>query len=153
MSKNSARARDDPYPNTQHQAEPDADVSTSVYQVALANLISNLVALSIALLLLASILFVLLRRLGPGLATLRHGALVPALGSGELAILTPPAPEREQDFSPNTAQPFDLGLTYAEELRLRDQALEQQEHAILRHIFEQNVQLREQINQMETVPA
>ena len=153
MSKNSARPRDHPYPNAQHQADTEADVSTSVYRVALANLISNLVALGIALLLLASILFVLLRRLGPGLQTLRHGALVPALGSGELAILTPPAPQGEQDISPSTAQPFDLGLTYAEELRLRDQALEQQEHAMVRHIFEQNVQLREQINQLETDAA
>ena len=44
------------------------------------------------------------------------------------------------------AQPFELGPTFEEEQKLKEEALRQQEEALLRHIFEENVRLREDIS-------
>jgi hypothetical protein len=44
-----------------------------------------------------------------------------------------------------TAQQFELGPTYEEELRLKEQGRQQQEEALLRQVFEENVRLREQL--------
>ena len=61
----------------------------------------------------------------------------------------PLAPDaREQ---PSTAQRFDLGPTYEEELQIREQSGRQQDDATLRHIFEENLKLREQIDALPNV--
>jgi hypothetical protein len=44
---------------------------------------------------------------------------------------------------------LDLGPTYAEELLLKEEAARQQEQAILKHLFEHDLRLREQINQLQ----
>jgi hypothetical protein len=56
----------------------------------------------------------------------------------------------EPDFALDDYEPptFELGPTYAEEARLKEEAARQQEEAMLRHIFDQNVQLRDQIEQL-----
>jgi hypothetical protein len=48
----------------------------------------------------------------------------------------------------STAETFDIGPTYAEEMRQKQEALHQQEEAVLRHIFELNMQMREQLVQL-----
>jgi hypothetical protein len=147
--KTRAQGRDAPQPKWQASARQELPVNNAVYRIALAHLISNVVALSIGLMLLASILFVLLRRFGPFLDALRRVQFIGAPGSGQSELL-PPSSEAEDTRGPSRAESFDLGLTYPEEMRLREQALQQQEEAMVRHIYEQNMQLREQIGQLET---
>jgi hypothetical protein len=59
----------------------------------------------------------------------------------------PPAPAAETPAVPEewTAEPFELGPTYEEEQRLRDEAQKQQEEALLRRLFEENLKLQEQL--------
>lgn len=47
-----------------------------------------------------------------------------------------------------TAETFDVGPSYVEEMREKQEALRQQEEGLLRHIFEQNMQMREQLGQL-----
>ena len=46
-----------------------------------------------------------------------------------------------------TAQPFDLGPTYAEERLQREEAERQREKAVLQRVYEDNVRLREQLEE------
>ena len=48
----------------------------------------------------------------------------------------------------STAEAFDIGPTYAEEMRQKQEALRQQEEAVLRHIFELNLHMREQLGEL-----
>jgi len=48
----------------------------------------------------------------------------------------------------STAETFDIGPTYAEEMRQKQEALRQQEEAVLRHIFELNMHMREQLGEL-----
>ena len=52
-----------------------------------------------------------------------------------------------------TAQPFDLGPTYAEERLQREEAERQREKAVLQRVYEDNVRLREQLGQTEGADA
>jgi hypothetical protein len=52
-----------------------------------------------------------------------------------------------------TAQPFDLGPTYEEERLLKEEAERQQEQAVLRSVFEDNLKLHQQLIELETALA
>jgi hypothetical protein len=48
----------------------------------------------------------------------------------------------------STAETFDIGPTYAEEMRQKQEAEKLQDEAVLRHIFELNMQIRNQLGQL-----
>jgi hypothetical protein len=66
-----------------------------------------------------------------------------ASAAGVQALAAGPATREVTQSS--TAETFDIGPTYAEEMRQQQEALRQQEEALLRHIFELNMQMREQL--------
>jgi hypothetical protein len=76
----------------------------------------------------------------------------PAGGDGAAEALTvgAPAEAKEQE---TTAQPFDLGPTYEEERLQREEAERLREKAVLQHVYEDNVRLREQLDQAEGADA
>jgi hypothetical protein len=55
----------------------------------------------------------------------------------------------DQEAGDGTAHHFDLGPSYEEERRMKEEALKNQEHAILQQIVDQNVQLREDIAELK----
>jgi hypothetical protein len=58
--------------------------------------------------------------------------------------------EAEEESGLVTGERFELGPTYEEEMRMRQEAEKQREAAILRHIFEENMRMR---LQLEHLPA
>jgi hypothetical protein len=70
-----------------------------------------------------------------------------AVESHRVVVPPPTALAPDGAEPPGTAQRFDIGPTYAEELQLREQAGKQQEEATLRHIFEENLKLLHQIEE------
>jgi hypothetical protein len=88
----------------------------------------------------------LLARFDPGLSiptTMQAGATPAESGAATL-------PESVADEEPSqTGEQFDLGPTYEEEQQAKAEALRQQELAVLQKIFEENVQLQEQIAALE----
>jgi len=58
--------------------------------------------------------------------------------------------EAEEESGLVTGERFELGPTYEEEMRMRQEAERQREAAILRHIFEENMRMR---LQLEHLPA
>jgi predicted lipid-binding transport protein (Tim44 family) len=58
------------------------------------------------------------------------------------------APATSEMIPSSTAETFDIGPTFAEELQQKQEALSQQEEAILRHIFELNMRMRDQLGQL-----
>jgi hypothetical protein len=94
--------------------------------------------------------FVLLRRLREQLpALVERAAMVTAVAQPPLVQAETPA---VPDFfvEETTAQPFDLGPTYEEERLLKEEAERQQEQAVLRSVFEDNLKLRQQLIELET---
>src|SRR5262249_62419836 len=90
-------------------------------------------------------LVLILRRNGPHLAGVFRVELVnpAAVGfvgqvsaAGAQAVAAGPATTEVRQSS--TAETFDIGVTYAEEMRQKQEALRQQEEAVFRHIFELN---------------
>jgi len=57
-------------------------------------------------------------------------------------------PAIEDVAQSSTAETFDIGPTYAEEMQQKQEAQRQQEEAVLRHIFELNLQVREQLGRL-----
>jgi hypothetical protein len=91
--------------------------------------------------------FVLLRRLRDQLpALVRVDSLSPPPPVEQAAM--PVAPE--VIIEETTAQPFDLGPTYEEERLLKEEAERQQEQAVLRSVFEENLKLRQELIELET---
>jgi hypothetical protein len=70
------------------------------------------------------------------------GANLPGSVAAAAPPLANPPARREEEY---TAQPFELGSTDEEEMRLKEHACHQQEEALLRRVFEENVRLREQL--------
>jgi len=66
---------------------------------------------------------------------------------------TPPAETEQAEAVPpaETGERFDIGPSYEDELRLREERKRQQEEAVLRQLFEENVRLREQMDQEAAV--
>jgi hypothetical protein len=124
-----------------------------LFRLVLAHLISNLVTLGVGAGLFAMILAALFRRYRPYLEALRSTGLVLAdrADRPESPVLCPSV--REASSGGDSAEAFDLGLSYAEEMRLREEAVRQQEEAILKQVFEQNVALCRQIGELEPAPA
>jgi hypothetical protein len=83
-------------------------------------------------------------------AAVGNGAEV-RLPSGFEAITA--AVETKEPEVESTAQPFDLGPTYEEERLQREEAERQRELAVLQHVFEDNVRLREELGQLEGADA
>jgi hypothetical protein len=100
-------------------------------------------------------LVLILRRNGAHLARVFRVELVnpAAVGlvgqvsaAGAQTVAAGPATTEVRQSS--TAETFDIGPTYAEEMRQKQEALRQQEEAVLRHVFELNMQMREQLVQL-----
>jgi hypothetical protein len=68
---------------------------------------------------------------------------VPAAGAQTVA----PGPATTEVGQSSTAETFEIGPTCAEEMPQQPEAPRQQEEAVLRHIFELNMQMREQLVQ------
>jgi hypothetical protein len=104
-------------------------------------------------------LVLILRRNGAHLARVFQVELVnpAAVGfvgqvpAGAQTVAAGPATAEVRHSS--TAETFDIGPTYAEEMRQQQEALRQQEEAVLRHIFELNMQMHEQLVQLSAGAA
>jgi hypothetical protein len=121
-----------------------------LYKIELVHMINNLAAMSLGLILFAG-LFFLLRRFGQQLETFSRLQFVNPRVSGEPDRWLHSTPERDTHASADASSTFDLGPTYSEEMQLKDEAAREQEDAVLRQVFEQNLQLRAQIGALSTV--
>jgi hypothetical protein len=85
------------------------------------------------------------------------GALPPGMTYGApaapSAAPTPAAPPVPAAAPEPTGQPFELGPTFEEELRLQQDQAQQQEHAVLQHLFEENLKLQRDVREAETAPV
>ena len=123
-----------------------------MYKVALVQLLNDLAVLLAAVLLFAGAFRLLRRHSGSILEAIRR---LESAGAQQLALLgrirlDAGSPAQRSDSANERAhQPSGLGLTYAEEMRLHAEARQQQEKAILRQIYEQNVRLRAEIAALE----
>jgi hypothetical protein len=137
-----------PTPEAGHDLARQPSSTESFWRLALAHLASNMVTLLVSSLLLTLAGLVLLRKLRPYLDTLRR------LDSASIATAVvssgpePSVPDQVPLDLPS-GEKFDLGPTYAEEMRSREEAARQQEEALVQQIFEQNLVLLEQIGQLE----
>jgi hypothetical protein len=123
---------------------PDPSQAMSLYGIALVYLLSNLTTLIIGVLLFAGAFWFLLRRLSAqldALSRLRLVSVESAVPSGPLAG----AHAGVDTHSLASPERFDLGMTYQEEMQQRNEAAREQEQAVLRQIFEQNIELRKEI--------
>jgi hypothetical protein len=102
-----------------------------------------------------AVLVLFLRRYGKRSGTLFRIEFVgnQAPPSGYWVPAQPPAaatPAKEQAHpseDAETGERFELGPTYEEEMRLREDQTRQHEEAVLRQLFEENVRLRDQMAQ------
>jgi hypothetical protein len=150
-------------PSAGAQARPAAEAKGEnldrfLYQVALVHLLSVVGSLVVGSLVLLALLLVLRRFKGAGsllrVEVVNSGtpvwpAPVPAAG-GDGAEVRPPAGDQALTKEPEvktTAQPFELGPTYEEDRRQREEAERQREQAVLQHVYEDNVRLREQLEE------
>jgi hypothetical protein len=112
--------------------------------MALAHFISNLSALIIGLALFSGALLFVLRRSGLSLQPALRWE--PAVGWA--AVDSAPPPAAGPGPTGDGAAKLDLGPTYAEEKRRKEEEARDQEEALLRHLAEQNFRLREQIDEL-----
>jgi hypothetical protein len=143
-----------------------------LYRVALVQLLSVVGSLVVGpLVLLLGRLFVLRHFKGAGsllrVEVVNSGTPAPTIVYGGPAAWPVPLPaaggDGAQEGPPagfgaraveakeqaTTAQPFELGPTYEEERRQREEAERQREQAVLQHVYEDNVRLREQLEHGE----
>lgn len=126
----------------------DGSTRNALYDIAVVQVIATVSAsLMVSLAIILSV-FVLLRRLRVELpAFVRVETPLP-----ETTQVEPPL-EREVGTDIPLAETFDLGLTYEEERRLKEEADLQHEQAVLRTIFEDNIRLRQQLREVEMAAA
>jgi hypothetical protein len=154
-------ARNDPTaprPSERPHAPPAGDVGeppagAPLYRLVLAHLIGNLVTLGVGAGLFSAILAALFRRYRPYLEALRSTGLVLADRADRQESPVPRPSVREASSGGDSAEAFDFGLSYAEAMRLKEEALRQQEEAMLKQVFEQNVALCRQIGELEAAAA
>ncbi len=127
---------------SQPEALPQPVPASSGYSAPLVQFASTAGGVLVALLLFCAGL-VALRRLG---VSVQFGQ---PSRPGEASLPPGLEPAPEAIVWEETASTFDLGPTYEEELRQKEQAAREQEQAVLRQLFEQNVRLREQIGELE----
>ncbi len=80
---------------------------------------------------------------------------VAAGSAAEAAVATDAGPEHfevaeialPRRFEEQLPEEFDLGPTFEEERKRKEESIEQQENAVLEQLFEQNLRLHEQIEQ------
>jgi hypothetical protein len=120
-----------------------------LYKIALVQLTSDLAMLVVAVLVFAGAFLLIQRRFGMSLDALRRLQLTGSEAAAPAELQPRIDSANESLAGPASGEAFDLGPSYAEEMRLRDEARHQQEQAILRQIYEQNVKLREQIGALE----
>jgi hypothetical protein len=133
-----------------------------LFRVAVVQALSIVVALLVGPLVLLLALGYFLRRQGGRASALFRVEVVNSGLPGVIAVQQVPVPGQPADTMPpeqafaeepppaeygpaGTAEAFDLGPTYEEEKRAREAAARQADEAVLRHVFQVNVQLREQI--------
>jgi hypothetical protein len=115
--------------------------SNSLFRIALAQFVGNLAALLVGLTLFMFVLVRALRRFG--VAPAPHGNRPPGQEQIEL-------PDVAAILAVDPVPTFDLGPTYAEEMRLKQEAAREQEQAMLRQLVEQNLSLQEQISKLNS---
>jgi hypothetical protein len=124
------------------ESRPQPAPKSSSYSAGLVQFASTAAGVLVALLLFCAGL-VALRRLG---VSVQFGE---SSQSGQPAAPPGLQPAPEAVVWEDTASNFDLGPTYEEEMRQREAAALDQEQAVLRQLFEQNVRLREQIGELD----
>jgi hypothetical protein len=131
-------------PTTVHLWRNEPLDSSSVYLMGVVNFFSNIAVVLIGLVLSVITFSFMLRR---------YGLSLQAVKSSELAdprnAVPDPLPEFSTLLHSDMGKRFELGRTYAQELQLKDQQEQQQEDAMLKQLFEQNLQLREQIGELQ----
>jgi hypothetical protein len=144
-----------------------------LYRVALVQMLSILGALVLGPLVLLAALCYLLRRYASSPGALFRVEVVNSLPPGMPLVMAGPGagqgaarhsgleidldlvPDKDQaegaleGVEESTAEPFELGPSFEEERQLQEAAAQQAEEALLRHIFAQNVRLREQIEELD----
>jgi hypothetical protein len=146
-------ARPGERPNAPRAGGGEPPAGTPVYRLVLAHLISNLVTLGVGAGLFALILAALCRRYRPYLEALRGTGLILADRADRQESPAQWPSVRQASVGDDSAEAFDLGPSYAEEMRLQQEALRQQEEAILKQVLEQNVALCRQIGDLEAARA
>jgi hypothetical protein len=126
----------------------------SFFETGFGQLIGIVGAVLLGVLLHLIALVLILRRYSAHLARVSRVELVnptavglvgeePATGAPTVAA----APATREVTPSSTAGTLDIAPIYAEEMRQKQETLDQQEQAVLRHIFELNMQMREQLGQ------
>ncbi len=137
------------------QPSQDRPRGNSFFDTGFGQLIGIVGAVFLGVLIHLIALVLILRRYGSQLARVFRVELVnpTAVGlvgqvsaAGVQTVAADPATEELMQSS--TAETFDIGPTYEEEMQQKQAALRQQEEAALRHIFELNMQMREQLGQL-----
>jgi hypothetical protein len=132
-------------------AHPDLSSNSFFFKMALVQMVSILAGLVLGPLVLLAALAYVLRRNGSYTGSLFRVELVNAsihglaATSGEPSLGKPGLPPVAAPAEGSSAQPFDLGPSYEEERRAKEEALLKQEEAVLRHVFDENLRLQEQI--------
>jgi hypothetical protein len=141
--------------NTATQPSQEQPRGNPFFETGFGQLIGIVGAVFLGVLIHLIALVLILRRYGAQLARVFRVELVnpAAVGfvgqvsaAGARTVAAGPATTELTQSS--TAETFDIGPTYAEEMRQRQEALRQQEEAVLRHIFELNMQMRGQLGQL-----
>lgn len=104
-------------------------------------------ALVVILLMLSAIFLTLLKWFGPVLRVEfvnRGGAFPLLVPQAAPATILDAIPVEDESIAPN----FELGPTYAEEQAMKAETEKQQEQAVLQQVFEQNLQVLEEIDRM-----
>jgi hypothetical protein len=132
--------------HSDRQERQDASaVEASAYRTALLNFVSNLAALLVSLPVFCVAVYILLRK---------FRFVLPAVAPAEARWEPAPQPggltQQPADGPVDPARQFDMGPSYEEERQLREEAARQQEQAVLQHLYEQNLRLREQIGELAT---
>jgi hypothetical protein len=138
-------------PVPQRQDGQDWPDRKALYDIALLHVIGTVsAALLVSAAMVVSVV-VLLRRLRGQMPAFVRVEAPSAAPSSPAQLEMPPAPVSFVEES--TAEPFDLGPTCEEERLLKEAAQRQQEQAVLRTIFEDNLKLRQQLMELEAAAA
>jgi hypothetical protein len=122
----------------------DAATAHFFYRIAVVQVIANLVGSILTPVLFGAALYFGLRRWIP-----RISAPAPLeLLTGEAALAAVTANDHAE-----TALTFDLGPTYEEERQRKEAEAREQEAAMLQHIFEENLSLRDRLADLATASA
>jgi len=146
--------------NSASQPSQEQPRGNSFFETGFGQLIGIVGAVFLGVLIHLIALVLILRRYGAHLARVFRVELVnpaavgfvgqvSAAGAQTLAA----GPATKEVTQSSTAETFDIGPTYAEEMRQQQEALRQEEEAVLRHIFELNMHMREQLGQLSGVAA